>query len=127
MRGRDRSIIERGIDVYPDAQAVLLEAIETCGGALSSTQFDKWFGDSYAELQTNGEVVQRWTPSPPLMWLNAGDDHAIILGDMYSVSSWSRWLHLLQLMVACGRAASAEDQFGEVWYSSVSNGGAQNG
>lgn len=100
--------VERGISVYCHEQEIIRRIIKRHNNALSQSEFDSIFGNGGRRECTPRERKKYGTRYIDFLrvryriWPVAME--AYILGDFNNPGDWSKWLNLLQLMVACGRA-----------------------
>ena len=92
--------LEKGIRAYMHEQKVLLRLIRRNNGRLHQDEFDRIFNNA----------------RPKVRFL-ISEDEAFILGTFtQAFSDWSRWLHLLQIMIVLGMVKTNEDRKGKVTY-----------
>jgi hypothetical protein len=91
----EKNNIISGIKAYDYEQRILLRAMRDNG--LSQHRFDRLFGDESTKILPTGETV--FVRKRPKLRFLSSDNKAFILGDVFSMGNWSKWLHLLQLMI----------------------------
>jgi len=88
--------IRKGIKPYTKEQNIILRALRMKGG-MTSSEFDNFFGDYSKIIQSDGTTVCR-RKKMKLRFFGVVDKNTYILGDIFSLSDLSKWLHLTQLM-----------------------------
>ncbi len=88
--------IKKGMAVYKKAQKRIIKLIKQHGGRLTDEAFDEEFAGRPVVLAKDGTKTIKLCPTFPLVSLSP---NSFILGDMGGLDI-SKWIHLIQLMVA---------------------------
>lgn len=112
----DKERIINGIKAYGHEQKVILRALRMKGG-MGQDEFDIFFGDEKCVTGSDGVIIRSHKLSKKLRFY--GDtflnSNAFLLGDMFRLGDWSKWLELTQFMVAIG-LVNAIPKDGRVYY-----------
>lgn len=96
----EKKRIELGIKAYSREQEIIKRTI--CKyKKLSDVEFDRIFGDITKVIKPDGNVVLQIKPIRFRYFL-PGNRNAFLLGSMWPLGDWTKWLELIQLMGGLG-------------------------
>lgn len=113
MSGKEKKLIVAGIAEYKHEQEVIKRVLKR-HKRLSGREFDRVFGDSKFIVTPMGEKLE--VRRRPKFRFMGGKGETFILGDIFAVSNWSKWLSLIQIMRGLG-IVHLEGEEKEIYYS----------
>ena len=97
MSKEDRKRITEGIAEYKHEQEVIKRVLKR-HGRLSSMEFNKVFSDITRVVVNPKTGVSVEVRHRPKFRFVGAKGETFILGDVFSMGDWSKWLHLMQIM-----------------------------
>lgn len=95
MKFKENDKIKKGIANYKHEQSVILRALRIKKG-MTCEQFNILFGDFNYKVDSLGYTT-RERKRPKFRFIPSMN--SFLLGDMFGLGDWSKWLHLMQLMI----------------------------
>ena len=100
MNEQEKEKVMAGIAGYKHEQQVIKRVLRR-HKKLSAKEFDRIFGDSSIWIDPKTGTSYLKTPRPKIRFICV-DGKAVLLGDVFGMGYWSRWLHLTQIMTVLG-------------------------
>lgn len=109
----DKEKILKGIAEFREEQNEIIEAIRKADGRLSTSEFDKVFGDVVYETLPSGETIVI-RKEPKLRFMGSKSE-TFIMGSLQQPGDWAKYLQLTQLMVGAD-ILEIETKDGDIFY-----------